>query len=313
MAAAPLNTTVRPQDDGHPWHDQVLARRLLDIYGRRSAMGHATHVVTSMPPKAPIVPPPDRTLGFRFQSLILAEPESWVAKRSLTMSISLLVHTVTLALVVVLPLLIWDASLPTPDDAVRAFFVTPVDLAPPPPPPPPPPAGTRAPARAPAPVRPAEPARFTAPVIIPDEVIPEEGLDLGVEGGVAGGVEGGVPGGVLGGIVGGLPSEAPPPPPTVVRVGGHIKAPKLVHRVEPEYPMLGVQARLSAIVILEARVDTSGRVVAVSVLRSHAIFDEAAIAAVRQWRYQPLLLNGLPTQFVLAVTVAFMIQQPAQS
>jgi protein TonB len=221
----------------------------------------------------------------------------------------MLLHTIVLALVVVLPLLVWEGPLPLPEDSIRAFFVTPTDLAaPPPPPPPPPPAGPKTPVHAPAVVRPLEPGRFTAPVLVPDRIEPEPGLDFGVEGGVPGGVEGGVPGGVVGGIVGGLPSEAPPPPPApVVRVGGSIKEPKVVHRVEPVYPTLALQARLSAMLILEARVDTRGHVVAVSVLRGHPVFDEAAIAALKEWRYQPLLLNGQPTGFILTVTMNFSI------
>ena len=62
--------------------------------------------------------------------------------------------------------------------------------------------------------------------------------------------------------------------------------------------------------ILEAEVDERGRVRTVKVLRGHAILDEAAVEAVRQWRYQPLLLNGEPTAFILTVTVAFNLRAP---
>ena len=121
-----------------------------------------------------------------------------------------------------------------------------------------------------------QPQGFVAPIEVPNEIKPEEGLDLGVEGGVAGGVEGGVPGGVVGGVVGGLPTEAPPPPAKVVRIGGQITEPKLIRNVEPVYPDLAVQSRVSALVILEAEVDTRGHVKAVKVLRGHPLFDEAA-------------------------------------
>ena len=133
------------------------------------------------------------------------------------------------------------------------------------------------------------------------------GVDLGD--GVAGGVEGGVPGGVVGGVVGGLPSDAPPPPAKVVRIGGQIAQPKLIRQVKPVYPDLAVQSRVSALVILEAEVDTRGYVKTVKVLRGHPLFDDAAMEAVKQWRYQPLLLNGEPTGFILTVTVNFNLQQ----
>jgi protein TonB len=117
-----------------------------------------------------------------------------------------------------------------------------------------------------------------------------------------GGVEGGVPGGVVGGVVGGLPTGAPPPPARVVRIGGQIAQPRLLRRIEPVYPDLAIQSRIAALVILEAEVDTRGLVKNVKVLRGHPLFDEAAMLAVRQWRYQPLLLNGEPTGFILTST-----------
>ena len=92
--------------------------------------------------------------------------------------------------------------------------------------------------------------------------------------------------------------------------GGQLLPPKVIRRVDPVYPDLAVQARISAIVILEAEVDERGRVRTVKVLRGHAILDEAAVEAVRQWRYQPLLLNGEPTAFILTVTVAFNLRAP---
>ncbi len=266
------------------------------------------------PPRVPIgtIPAaatPPRQVDFRFQSLVLTEPESLAKPRSATLSFSLLVHAVIVLVFILLPLF-WEDVLPVPDTALRAFFVAPADMAPPPPPPPPPPAGARAVTRAPAAPRPTEPPKFVAPIEVPAEVEPDEGIDLGVEGGVPGGVEGGVPGGVVGGIIGGLPAEAPPPP-KVVRIGGQLVAPKLLHRVLPEYPPLATVSRVSAIVILEAHVDLRGAVKDVKVLRGHPLFDDAAMAAVRQWRYVPLLLNGQPTEFILTVTVAFnLVERP---
>jgi len=110
---------------------------------------------------------------------------------------------------------------------------------------------------------------------------------------------------VVGGVVGGLPLEAPPPPRKRVRIGGAIVAPKLVHRVAPEYPPLAALTRVQGTIILEAMVGEDGRVQTVTLLRGQPILQEAAIEAVKQWRYQPLLLNGEPTPFVLTVTLLF--------
>ncbi len=234
-----------------------------------------------------------------FQSLVLTEPEKHAGRTSTTILISIVLHTALVLAVAILPLLFYDA-LPS-QEALKAFFVAPLEVAPPPPPPPPPPAGARAIVR-PAPrIETQAPQGFVAPIDVPNEIKPEEGLDLGVEGGV--------PGGVVGGVVGGLPSEAPPPPARVVRIGGQIAQPKLIRQVKPVYPDLAVQSRVSALVILEAEVDTRGHVKAVKVLRGHPLFDESAMEAVKQWRYQPLLLNGEPTGFILTVTVNFNLQQ----
>ena len=249
---------------------------------------------------------------FRLDSLVFSQLETRQPRRGLSFAASLGLHSIILAAVITVPLLIEDV-LPAPDQAIRGFFVAPPEVAPPPPPPPPPAAVARAVTRpvAPRPQQPQEEARFVAPIEIPEQVQqPEELLDLGVEGGVAGGVEGGVPGGVVGGVVGGLP-QAPPPPPAaaaLVRVGGVIRAPKLIDSPRPEYPALAAQARVSAILILEAEVGPDGRVRDVKVLRGHPLFDESVTATVRRWRYKPLLLNGVPTPFLVTITVNFNLK-----
>lgn len=240
-----------------------------------------------------------------FQSLILTTPEAHTGRTGATFFISLVLHTGLALAVAVLPLLFY-VDLPS-QEALKAFFVQPLEVAPPPPPPPPP-AASRAVVRAAPKVDVPQTSGFVAPIEVPNEIKPEEALDLGVEGGVVGGVEGGVPGGVVGGVVGGLPSGAPPPPARVIRIGGQIAQPRPIRKVEPVYPDLAIQSRIGALVILEAEVDTRGHVKNVKVLRGHPLFDEAAMAAVKQWRYQPLLLNGEPTGFILTVTVNFNLR-----
>lgn len=193
------------------------------------------------------------------------------------------------------------------------------DMPAPPPPPPPPP-----PAPGPKPAQPAKPVptsgQFTFPVDVPTGITVETGSDTRADEGVPGGVEGGIPGGIVGGIVGGImtdvapPAPPPPPPPppvpqrlTPVRIGGDIKAPALIYRVEPIYPDIAVMANVTGVVILEATVDERGEVTNVVVLRSRKLLDQAAINAVKQWRYTPLLLNGAPRAFVLTVTLNFSI------
>jgi len=221
--------------------------------------------------------------------------------------LSIGLHVAMVAALILAPLF-GELRSPEPAVGVRAFFVEPSNLAPPPPPPPPP-AAARAAARPPTTPLPSASA-FVAPIEVPDEIA-RPVLNVGAEGGVAGGVEGGVEGGVAGGIVGGLPAEIPPPPTVkAVRVGGEIRAPARLVYVAPEYPHIASQAGVQGMVILEARVGTDGRVREATVLRGQPLFDEPAKAAVMQWRYQPLLLNGIAMEFVLTVTVQFALRPP---
>ena len=65
---------------------------------------------------------------------------------------------------------------------------------------------------------------------------------------------------------------------------------------------------MTGMVILEAVVATDGTVESVKVLRLVKFLDGAAVDAVKQWRYKPLVLNGAPTPFVLTVTLTFSIK-----
>jgi protein TonB len=182
-----------------------------------------------------------------------------------------------------------------------------------PPPPPPPPAPQRAKAAQVSKLVPKTGPTFTAPTEVPVGIQAESGIDLGDEGGVVGGVEGGIPGGVLGGILGGMVTEAPPPlppppPATPRRVGGDLQAPALIKRVEPDYPGVAVSGKVSGTVILEATVNEAGVVTDVNVLRSITLLDKAAIKAVKQWRYEPLMLGGQPVPFILVVTLTFTLR-----
>ena len=243
-----------------------------------------------------------------FEDLIESDVVAHKTKQSYTLPVSIALHAVVLLVVVVVPL-ITSEELPEPTSAVKAFFVEPA--APPPPPPPPPPPAPKAvvqPKVAATPV-PQENPKFTAPVEVPDQIKPEEGIDLGVEGGVPGGVVGGVPGGSLGGVVGGLPEAPPPPPPPApVRVGGNIRAPQKTRNVNPVYPQIAQSARVQGVVIIEATIGPSGKVQDARVLRSIPLLDQAALDAVRQWEYSPTLLNGVPVPVIMSVTVNFTLQ-----
>jgi protein TonB len=94
----------------------------------------------------------------------------------------------------------------------------------------------------------------------------------------------------------------------LVRVGGDVREPRKVLDVAPVYPPLAAKAHVEGVVIIEATIDTRGRVVNATVLRGVPVLDEAALEAVRQWVYTPTLLDGVPTPIILTVTVRFRLK-----
>lgn len=92
-----------------------------------------------------------------------------------------------------------------------------------------------------------------------------------------------------------------------VRIGGDIKEPKKIRHVAPVYPDVAQQARVQGVVILEAMIDGAGDVIDATVLRSVPLLDQAALDAVRQWKFTPTLVNGAPVNVIMTVTVNFTL------
>lgn len=90
-----------------------------------------------------------------------------------------------------------------------------------------------------------------------------------------------------------------------VRVGGKIKAPTKIKDVKPVYPAIAQSAHIGGAVIIEATIGPDGKVIDAKVLRSVPMLDQAALDAVRQWEYIPMLLNGVPVPVVVTITIAF--------
>jgi protein TonB len=124
--------------------------------------------------------------------------------------------------------------------------------------------------------------------------------------------DGRTPAGLPAGAVSGSLPAQPPWPAAVgaVRVGGAVRAPAMTRRVHPVYPPIAQSARVQGVVILEALVGEDGRVRDARVLRSIPLLDQAALDAVRQWEYEPVLLNGAPVPIIMTVTVQFTLPSP---
>ncbi|HUJ29799.1 MAG TPA: energy transducer TonB [Candidatus Acidoferrum sp.] len=117
-------------------------------------------------------------------------------------------------------------------------------------------------------------------------------------------------------IIGGgdRPTVAPPRAPEPVRptrqkISEGIMEGQLIHRVDPEYPVIARAMRLSGAVQLRAIIGTDGSVKNLEVLSGSTILARAAERAVWQWRYRPTLLSGTPVEVETYITVNFVLSQ----
>jgi protein TonB len=207
---------------------------------------------------------------------------------------------------VLMPLIFTEAL---PKQQLMTFLV-----APPPPPPPPPPAA--------APVHVVKQIQtdivngaLRTPTKIPQKIQmikEDEAPPQMAAAGVVGGVAGGIPGGAMNGVIGGIISSTPVAVPKVatpqrVRVSAGVTSGLLVRKVNPVYPPLARQARISGTVVLRAVISKEGAIENLSLVSGHPMLAPAAIDAVKQWRYKPYLLNGEPVEVDTEVQVNFTL------
>jgi|SRR5579863_260050 len=243
-----------------------------------------------------------------FEEMVVSTSQAKKTHKPTTVLVSMILQVGFLAILILIPL-IYTEALP------RAMMSS-ILLAPPPPPPPPPPPAAVQIIRKPI-QHLMEAGKLVAPKAIPKDVkiIKEEEAppDMGgMAGGVPGGVAGGSMGGVIGGVIGGAGSGAPPPPKASLKrvtVGGNVQAARLINKVQPLYPPLARQTRISGTVKLHAIIGKDGTVQRLEVQSGHPLLVQAAQDAVRQWRYQPTLLNGEPVEVDTEIDVIFSLAQ----
>jgi len=108
------------------------------------------------------------------------------------------------------------------------------------------------------------------------------------------------------------PAMTPPPQvPQRIRVSQGVAQGLLVRRVDPVYPPLARQARISGTVVLRALIGTDGSIENLTLVSGHPMLAPAAIEAVKQWKYEPFLLNGQPSKVETEVTVNFALSPPS--
>lgn len=234
-------------------------------------------------------------------------------RRAFATTTSFVFNCVAVGVMLIMPLVFTDTL---PKAQLLTFLV-----APPPPPPPPPPAA----AEVQRVVRQVQTdmlnnGELRTPSRIPRkiEMIKEEEAPppMAATGGVVGGVPGGIPGGQLGGVIGGIVSATSnlsavpklvPNTPQRIRISQGVTKGLLIHKEEPVYPSIARAARVQGDVVLSAVIDINGQIQNLQLISGHPMLVPAAIAAVRQWRYKPYLLNGQPVEVETTITVIFSL------
>ncbi len=234
-------------------------------------------------------------------------------RRGLTATVSFTVQSVLVGVLVVVPLFAPEAL---PKQQLTTLFLAP----------PPPAQGTSAKAATAA--RPArakvqkassqlDDGRLHTPTAVPEKVamVKDEEAPPPTVAGLADGVVGGVPGGVVGGTLGGVLNNIASAPvavpkvatPQKLRVSSGVAAGNLIHMVQPQYPPLARQARIQGTVKLQAVIGKDGSIQNLRVVSGHKMLAQAALEAVRQWRYKPYYLNGEPYEVEFEINVEFKL------
>ncbi|MBA7702723.1 hypothetical protein ES703_111493 [subsurface metagenome] len=119
-----------------------------------------------------------------------------------------------------------------------------------------------------------------------------------------------------------LPPPPPPPPARkklkkelaefekgAVKAKGDIKPPKLIKKVDPIYPAEARKEGISGVVLLSVRSDEQGNIVGVKIVKSpHELLSKASVEAVKQWKYEPMLIKGKPMPIIFTVTMTFKLK-----
>ena len=234
-------------------------------------------------------------------------------RKAVATTTSFIVNCLAICMMLLVPLMFTE-------DLPQAQLLT--MLGAPPPPPPPPPSAAEAVQRVVKQIQTdmLSTGQLRTPTRIPQkvQVIKEEEAPppMAATGGVVGGVPGGIPGGQLGGVIGGIvnatsnlsavPKFAPVQPQRV-RISQGVTKGLLIRRVEPTYPTLARSARVQGEVVLSAIISITGEIENLQLVSGHPMLVPSALAAVKQWRYKPYLLNGQPTEVETTITVIFTL------
>jgi len=239
-------------------------------------------------------------------------------QRVAPVAISLLLQMSVIGTAVLIPLI-------NPDLLPSALMSNTLFLAPPAPPPPAPPktqltgAVTRL-------VRQVRNGVLMMPATIPEKVpMIEDPAEIPGSAGVPGGIstgQAGTGGGVVDGLLHSMARTVAPPPPPVAaketerakpilrtRVGGYVQDAMVISRKIPDYPQMARSMRVEGKVVFQAVIGATGVIQQLQLVSGNPLLVQAAMEAVRQWRYRPTMLNGDPVEVDTVISVSFTLNR----
>jgi protein TonB len=200
-------------------------------------------------------------------------------------------------------LVIWPLLHP---DALPTQMMATLMVAPSPPPPPPPAApapriqtteilsgGLQSLSRIPKAIKQVNEAA------IPPSMVGVKGIE-----GLSNGIPGGI-GSIIDSVGMGQPTVVKSRTPTRLSVSSGVMTGNLLEKIFPQYPAIAKAARIQGIVVLQATISKSGTIQNLRVISGPPMLQQAAIDAVRSWRYRPYLLNGEPVEVETTINVVF--------
>jgi periplasmic protein TonB len=237
-----------------------------------------------------------------FEDSLFASAGNLKTSKPLAVAISFTIQSIAVGILVLVPLVYTEAL---PARQLVGILITP----PPPPATRPPELARQAPT---TPIRIQQRRDTVQPSRIPNRVvmIAEEPLPPIISGIVTDAMDltSGAPGTLLSRSIA---VEPPPPPPTNrparIRVGGVVMAAKLINQSMPIYPEPSRRFHIQGMVRLQALISSDGTIQNLTVLSGHPMLIPAALDAVRQWQYEPTLLNGLPVEVETTIEVIFKL------
>jgi TonB family protein len=109
------------------------------------------------------------------------------------------------------------------------------------------------------------------------------------------------------GVTRGQAAQSQPNSP-VVQFSEEAVAPRRIHYVAPEYPPMARSSKIEGIVTLRGQIATDGTMIGLQTLSGQLLLIREALNAVKQWRYEPMVLHGQPAEILTTISVVFALR-----